>query len=155
MIAVLAVGRATKGPERELIERYGSRLSRAGRRLGVTGLDLREFAEAAGSGGARQEGERLLAARAPGVLVALDERGERWDSVGLATRLQGWLDGGKGAATFAVGGADGHADTVLRASDHVFSLGALTLPHLLARVVLLEQLYRAVTIRLGHPYHRA
>lgn len=152
---MLAVGKATKGPERELIERYTERLGTAGRRIGIGAVTVRELPDGDGPTRMADEGRALLAARPKGVLVALDERGEAWTSVDLSNRLGGFLDRGEPAVTFAVGGADGHPADVREMATHVLSLGRLTLPHLLARVILLEQLYRAVTIRLGHPYHRA
>ncbi len=154
-IAVLAVGKATKGPERELIERYVERAAKAGRQIGIGAVTVRELADGEGPTRAADEGRALLAARPKGILVVLDERGESWTSVDLADRLGVWLDRGEPGAAFAIGGADGHPAEVRNAATHVLSLSRLTLPHLLARVILLEQLYRAVTIRLGHPYHRA
>jgi 23S rRNA (pseudouridine1915-N3)-methyltransferase len=154
-LLVLAVGKASKGPERDLAERYRERAEKAGRQLGIGAVAVREIADGAGPMRAADEGKALLAARPKGPLVVLDERGEMWTSMDLARTLQNFLDRGEPAATFAIGGADGHAAAVREAAAHVVSLGRITLPHLLARAILLEQLYRAVTIRLGHPYHRA
>lgn len=154
-VAVLAVGKATKGPERELIDRYVERAGKAGRQIGIGSVAVRELPDGEGPTRAADEGKALLAARPKGVLVVLDERGEAWTSVELANRLGDFLDRGEPSAVFAIGGADGHTAEVRDAAAHVLSLGRLTLPHLLARVIVLEQLYRAVTIRLGHPYHRA
>lgn len=131
------------------------RAERIGRSLGLSSVTVREFAEATGPTKASIEAEKIMGARKPGPLVVLDETGSAWTSVDLATRVQGWLDAGHPNVTFAIGGADGHGPAVRAAADHTISLGAITLPHLLARAILLEQLYRAVTIRLGHPYHRA
>jgi 23S rRNA (pseudouridine1915-N3)-methyltransferase len=152
---VLAVGKAGRGPEGELAERYAGRAAKAGRSLGLTRVEVREIAEGRGARRSEDEAAEILAKRPPGVLVALDERGECVSSEGFAARLQGWLDRGEPAVTFAIGGADGHGRSLREAAHEVVSLGPLTLPHLLARVILLEQVYRAVTIRLGHPYHRA
>lgn len=154
-LIVLAVGKAGQTPEAELCGRYMERAERVGRGLGLSSVTVREFPEATGPTRAALEAEKILAVRRPGPLVALDERGAAWTSAQIADRLQGWLDAGHQNVTFAIGGADGHADTLRKAADDVVSLGAVTLPHLLARAILLEQLYRAVTIRLGHPYHRA
>jgi 23S rRNA (pseudouridine1915-N3)-methyltransferase len=85
----------------------------------------------------------------------LDERGTAEGSAAFAARLQRHLDAGAPTLNFAIGGADGHGDAVRAAADHLLAFGPMTLPHLLVRAVLLEQIYRAVTIRLGHPYHRA
>lgn len=135
--------------------RYGERAAKAGRQLGVGTVTVREIADAEGPTRARREGARVLAQRPAGVFVVLDERGEGWSSTTYAARLQGWLQAGVPGVTFALGGADGHDPAVRAAADATVSLGAITLPHLLARAVLMEQIYRAVTICLGHPYHRA
>lgn len=87
-------------------------------------------------------------------LVALDERGAAWSSVELANCLAFWRDAGNGAVAFAIGGADGLGSAVIERADAVLSLGKMTWPHLLARGMLLEQLYRAQQILAGHPYHR-
>ena len=131
------------------------RAERIGRSMGLSSVTVREFNEATGPTKAAIEADKILAARKPGPLVMLDETGAAWTSTEFAARIQGWLDAGHANVTFAIGGADGHGDGVKQAADQALSLGPMTLPHLLARAVLLEQLYRAVTIRLGHPYHRA
>lgn len=86
-------------------------------------------------------------------LVALDGRGKPWSSEELAARLGRWRMEGRDLA-FLIGGPDGHAPEVLARADARWSLGALTLPHMLVRLVVVEQLYRATTILAGHPYHR-
>ncbi len=102
-----------------------------------------------------REAELILAALPAGArLVALDQRGVAWSSREFADRLAAWRDGGVGAVAFAVGGAEGLGDAVIARTDTVLSLGAMTWPHLLARNMLLEQLYRAQQILAGHPYHR-
>jgi 23S rRNA (pseudouridine1915-N3)-methyltransferase len=102
-----------------------------------------------------REAELILAALPRGSrLVALDERGAGWSSVELANRLRDWRDAGTGAVSFAIGGADGLGSAVISRADAVLSLGKMTWPHLLARGMLLEQLYRAQQILAGHPYHR-
>lgn len=154
-LTVLAVGKATKGPERELCDRYAERATKAGRQIGIGAVTVRELPDGDGPTRAADEGRALLAARQKGALVVLDERGENWSSTDLASRIGTFLDRSEPAITFAIGGADGHTADVRDAANHILSLGRMTLPHLLARVILLEQLYRAVTIRLGHPYHRA
>ena len=87
-------------------------------------------------------------------VVALDGRGKPWSSEELATQLAAWRMSGRDLA-FLVGGPDGHAAEVLARADQRWSLGPLTLPHMLVRLVLAEQLYRATTLLAGHPYHRA
>lgn len=102
-----------------------------------------------------EEGARVLAAVPKGALVvALDGRGRAWSSEALAQRLQHWRNGGRGLALL-VGGPEGHAPQVLAAADERWSLGPLTLPHMLVRLVVAEQLYRAAALLANHPYHRA
>lgn len=101
------------------------------------------------------EGQAILAALPRDAhVVALDGRGTPWSSEQLAERLAAWRMGGRDLA-FLIGGPDGHAPEVLARADQRWSLGALTLPHMLVRLVLAEQLYRAAMIAAGHPYHRA
>jgi 23S rRNA (pseudouridine1915-N3)-methyltransferase len=103
----------------------------------------------------REEGERLLrAVPKGGLVIALDERGDAWDTAWLATELSGWLAGGREPALL-VGGADGLSAECLQRAERRWSLSALTFPHPLVRVILAEQLYRAWTLVKGHPYHRA
>lgn len=103
----------------------------------------------------QDESVRLQAAIPAGALViALDERGQQWDSQELAQRLAGWLQEGRDVALL-VGGPDGLAVDCRRRADHIWSLSKLTLPHLLVRIVVAEQIYRAWSIRHHHPYHRA
>ena len=102
----------------------------------------------------QDEGAAMLAALPAGChVVALDGRGKTWSSDELAVQLENWRMHGRDVA-FLVGGPDGHAPEVLARADQHWSLGPLTLPHMLVRLVLIEQLYRAITIIAGHPYHR-
>jgi 23S rRNA (pseudouridine1915-N3)-methyltransferase len=157
-LAVLAVGRLKDGPERELVERYGERAAGLSRALGLAPLQFSEIAESR----ARREGDRraeegaaILDKAAGTVLVAFDERGPSLTSEAFAQRLAGWRDGGRAGVTFVIGGPDGLDGRVRAAADLTLSFGALTLPHQLVRVLVAEQLYRALTILAGHPYHRA
>lgn len=146
---VLAIGRAGRSPEAELFDRYAGRLRP---RLGV-----QEFTEAKGSADEmrRREGAVLLGAVPPQALVvALDLGGDAPDSAGLAALLTRWEGAGK-PIRFALGGAEGLDAAVLARADAVLSLGRLTWPHLLARALLAEALFRAQSINAGHPYHRA
>lgn len=100
------------------------------------------------------EGARVLAAVPDGArLVLLDERGEAWRSTDLARRLAAWAQDAR-PTVFAIGGPDGHAAAVRARADVAWSLSALTLPHAMVRVLVVEQLYRAWSINAGHPYHR-
>lgn len=102
-----------------------------------------------------REGEALLGAVPPGTpLIALDQRGESLDSHAFASRLGRRRDAGTPALAFVIGGADGLSDAVRDRADWLLALGPMTWPHLLVRVMLAEQLYRARTILEGHPYHR-
>jgi 23S rRNA (pseudouridine1915-N3)-methyltransferase len=146
---VIAVGRAREAPEAVLFARYAARLRPA--------LALVEVAEGRGAPAElkRREGEALLAALpADAFAVALDRTGAAADSAGLAALVERWLGMGR-PVCFLIGGAEGLDAPVLRRADHVLSFGAMTWPHMLARVMLAEQLYRARSIVSGHPYHRA
>jgi 23S rRNA (pseudouridine1915-N3)-methyltransferase len=103
-----------------------------------------------------REGELLLqAAPAGATLVALDRRGKVLDSQAFADRLARWRDNSVSDVAFLIGGAEGHAEPLLKKADLVLSFGAMTWPHLLARAMLAEQIYRAQQLLAGHPYHRA
>jgi len=102
-----------------------------------------------------EEGERVLAAIPKGArIIALDGRGKPWSSEQLAVRMESWRAGGTDLA-FLIGGPEGHAPAVLAAAHESWSLGPATLPHMLARLIVAEQLYRAASILANHPYHRA
>ena len=120
-------------------------------------VELKPGARGKGRDDARaihDEGVEMLAALPRDAhVVALDGRGKTWSSEDLAAQLKGWRMTGRDLA-FLIGGPDGHAPDVLARADQCWSLGPLTLPHMLVRLVLAEQLYRAVTILAGHPYHR-
>ena len=110
---------------------------------------------AAGADLSAREGEALLkGVGADDHCVALDGDGEAWSTADLATQLKRWMMQGQALSLF-VGGPDGLSDECLKSARQRWSLGPLTLPHPLVRVVLVEQLYRAWTINIGHPYHRA
>lgn len=152
-IDLIAVGRLRGGPEAALIDDYLSRFARTGRSLGLPPVTLTEIDDRKGGGMA---GEGALIARAvpaAAALVVLDERGEQLTSPDFAARLAGWRDAGRDVA-LAIGGADG-LDPALRArADLAISLGRMVWPHMLVRVMLAEQIYRATTILAGSPYHR-
>jgi len=138
------------GPLADLQSEYMKRLSG---RIGIKEVEERRALPPTDR--KAKEGELLLAALPEdALLVALDERGTALTSAGFADRLQRWrLDGVKTLA-FVIGGADGLAQPLVRRASVTLSLGIMTWPHLLARVLLLEQLYRAQQILAGHPYHR-
>ena len=143
------MGRIGRGPEATLFDRYNERLRP---RLAVV-----EIAEGRGSAGEikRREADAILAAVAgPFRVVALDLGAACPDSATFAARLAAWSEAARPLA-FVIGGAEGLDARVMARADHTLSLGALTWPHMLVRVLLAEQLYRAGTIAAGHPYHRA
>ena len=149
-----AVGRLRAGPERALVDDYLQRLDRTGRPLGLGPVTEHEVEDKRG-GGMAAEGQLLARAIPDGAaLCVLDERGKLMSSPEFAQALACWRDGGRQEAAFVIGGADG-VDPALRArADLVISLGRMVWPHMLVRVMLAEQLYRAATILSGSPYHR-
>ena len=149
-----AVGRLRGGPERVLVDDYVTRASRSGRPLGLGPVTEHQIDERKVSG-AQAEASALTRALPEGTrLVVMDERGRTIDSPALAALLASWRDNGTQDAGFVIGGADG-TDPDLRArADLVLSFGPMVWPHMLARIMLAEQLYRAVTILSGGPYHR-
>lgn len=145
------------GPEREILERYLGRIA-ALRRMGLDGLDIREIEESRAKtpdGRRDSEGMEMRALLPPdAALVAFDERGRAADSEAFAKFVGETRDSGRKALWFVIGGPDG-LDAAMRArAIAVFSFGAMTLPHQLVRIVAVEQIYRAMTILSGHPYHR-
>lgn len=149
-----AVGRLRAGPERDLVDDYLQRLERTGRPLGLGPVTEHEVEDKRG-GGMAAEG-LLLAKVVPdgAALCVLDERGKTLSSPDFAAVLAGWRDAGRQEAAFVIGGADG-VDPALRGrADLVLSFGRMVWPHMLVRVMLAEQLYRAATILSGSPYHR-
>jgi 23S rRNA (pseudouridine1915-N3)-methyltransferase len=158
-LVVAAIGRLKDGPERELAERYRKRAEQTGRRIGFRDTEVVEIRESRAQETAKRIVEESIALanvipdRA--VAIMLDEHGENIDSVTLAKRLGKWRDDGRPAAVFVIGGDDGLASSLRDKANLRLAFGAATWPHQLVRVMLLEQLYRAVTILSGHPYHRA
>ena len=153
-VAIVAVGRLRAGPEATLAADYLARFDRAGRRLGLGPATMAEVEDRRG-GGPAAEAALLEAAIPRGArVIALDERGRMVDSPGFAALLRDWSDAGVRDAAILIGGADG-LDPALRArAGAVISFGPMVWPHLLVRVMLAEQLYRAATILGGGPYHR-
>jgi 23S rRNA (pseudouridine1915-N3)-methyltransferase len=158
-IVVAAIGRLKQGPETELSERYRSRAAQTGRQLGMHAVEIVEIREsrAADAGKRMLEESIALANVVPqGAVVALlDASGDNLDSASLASQLAKWRSEDRPAAVFLIGGPDGLAASLRDKAELRLSFGAATWPHQLVRVMLLEQLYRAVTILTGHPYHRA
>jgi 23S rRNA (pseudouridine1915-N3)-methyltransferase len=156
-LQILAIGRLKSGPERDLCARYHERGQALARGLGLSGPDIVEIPESRARRAEDRKAEELaaIAARlASGALVLLDERGKPQGSEALAARIGAWRDAGQPATTFVIGGADGLDPALRDRAEMVLSFGAATIPHQLVRVLVLEQLYRTMTILSGHPYHR-
>ena len=154
-VHLVAVGRMRSGPERALVDDYVTRFDRTGRALGLGPLTEHEVEDKKG-GGMEAEGELIARALPSGaMLVTMDERGRVMSSPEFAETLAKWRDGGRQDVAFVIGGADGIAPGLRARSDFSVSFGAMVWPHMLVRVMLAEQLYRAATILSGGPYHRA
>ena len=137
LLHIVARGRIGRGAEAELVDRY---LKRIGWPVRLTELpDL---------------GGRVPPRDPDGVTVALDERGQSLSSVELARTLERWRDAGRRECRFLLGAADGHGDAERTGADLLLAFGRATWPHLLARAMLAEQLFRATSILANHPYHR-
>lgn len=138
LLHVIARGKIGRSPEAELVERYAKRIAWP--------LKLTELPESGG---------RIPEPQTPFRTVLLDERGDSVSSEDLAELLRGWRDNGVREARFLIGAADGHGRADRDAADRLLAFGHATWPHLLARAMLLEQLFRATSILAGHPYHRS
>lgn len=153
-LTLCVVGRLRDGPERALVDDYLQRLERTGRQLGLGPVTETEVDDRKG-GGSETEADLLIKAIPPAALVvALDERGRNLSSPDLAAQLARWRDDGRQDVAFVIGGADGLSPRLRDRADIVLSFGTMVWPHMLARVMLAEQLYRAATILAGSPYHR-
>lgn len=138
LLHVIARGKIGRSPEAELIERYEKRIAWP--------LKLTELPETGG---------RISEPQTPVRTVLLDEKGRQLSSGQFARQLETWRDGGIREARFVIGAADGHSEAERAEADLLLAFGAATWPHLLARAMLMEQLFRATSILAGHPYHRA
>ena len=157
-LVLVCVGKLKAGPERLLLDRYLKRLKDGVRSVGLTGVEVREIGESR----ARQpdtrraeEGAAIIAATPKGgALILLDERGSLTTSEEWAADIGRARDASRPAYAVAIGGPDGLDSSLGSAADRVVSFGAMTWSHQLVRVMAGEQLYRAMTILAGHPYHR-
>ncbi|MGC1270127.1 MAG: 23S rRNA (pseudouridine(1915)-N(3))-methyltransferase RlmH [Croceibacterium sp.] len=138
LLHVIARGKIARTPEADLVARYEKRIAWP--------LRLTELPETGG---------RIPDALTPVRTVLLDEKGKQLSSQEFAATLGTWRDGGIRETRFVLGAADGHSPEERDAADLLFAFGKATWPHLLARAMLLEQLFRATSILAGHPYHRA
>jgi 23S rRNA (pseudouridine1915-N3)-methyltransferase len=151
-LRVIAVGKDRSGLYAPAVEEYGQRI---GRYVKFEMVEVPEARKHAGTARAKEEeGEALLSrVGARERVVALDERGEQLTSVELAKRVERWMRGGRDVA-LVIGGSDGLSEAVLARAEERLALSRLTLAHRLARLVLVEQIYRAWTILKGEPYHK-
>lgn len=158
-LTLAAVGRLKAGPERELVARYAERIAATGKAVGLSGLTLRETDESRARRPEDRKSEEARALRAlipvGARIVALDERGRSLSSEKFAAEVGALRDAGQRDLCFVIGGADGLDDGLRAEAALVFSFGAATLPHQLVRALVAEQVYRAISILAGHPYHRA
>lgn len=153
-LEIAAVGRLKKGPESLLVADYLDRFAKTGRGLGLPPVQVNEVEDRRG-GGMQAEAELLQRTIPDGAaLVMMDERGEQPTSPDFAHKLAQWRDNARDVC-FVIGGADGLAPQLRQKADWQISLGRMVWPHMLVRVMLAEQLYRAATILAGSPYHRA
>jgi 23S rRNA (pseudouridine1915-N3)-methyltransferase len=157
-VVLLAIGRMKKGPDTELVERYLKRAEQFGRQIGLRGIEIIEIRESrAADAGKRMVEESIALANVipeGAITVMLDERGENLASADFAGHLRQWRDAGVPAAVFIIGGPDGLAENLRQKAKIKLAFGAATWPHQMVRIMLLEQVYRAITILSGHPYHR-
>ncbi len=153
-LRIVAIGRLKNGPEAALIDEYRKRI-----RWKLSIEEVEQGRKRSGANAKAREGQLLaqaLAGIAAGrrILVALDENGSPWSSREFAAKLMAWRDQGALEIVFVIGGADGLDPGLLSGADVGLCLGRMTWPHALARVLLVEQIYRAQQIASGHPYHR-
>ena len=158
-LSIAAIGRMKSGAERELFGRYHDRLAGIARTVGLEKPHLFEINESL----ARRPEERMAdeakmlleTTQDSAFLIVLDERGKHLSSADFSAAIGRQRDNGRSGVSFIIGGADGLHEDVRARADLLISFGAMTIPHQLVRVLLMEQLYRAATILSGHPYHRA
>lgn len=156
-LSIHAVGRMKAGPERDLVTRYFDRLARSGPIVGIEFGGVSETPESRAGSAAerrREEARKLEGAADGSMLVLLDERGRNLSSQAFSVRLATLRDTGTKSLLVAIGGADGHDEVLRERAEFSLAFGAQTWPHQIVRIMLAEQLYRAVTILAGHPYHR-
>lgn len=157
-ITVCAVGRLKRAPEAELCSDYLARAEKLGRQVGISKAEIVEIPEAQDAqANARktQEAAALTARLSQGaMIICLDENGQLVDSKEFSRIIRDATDGGTSELAFLVGGPDGLGADLLSVATKTLCFGRMTWPHRLARVMLLEQIYRAVTLMVNHPYHR-
>jgi 23S rRNA (pseudouridine1915-N3)-methyltransferase len=158
-IAIAAIGRLKPGPEKLLSDDYLKRISGVGPNVGISALKLVDFAESQlpeTSLRMAEEAKHLRQSLAPrSLIIALDERGQVMSSSDFAKTLRAHADNGVADVSFLIGGPDGHDPTIRSDAKLLLAFGPMTWPHRLVRLMLLEQIYRSITIMMNHPYHRS
>ncbi|MFT4620626.1 MAG: 23S rRNA (pseudouridine1915-N3)-methyltransferase [Sulfitobacter sp.] len=153
-LTLCVVGRLRAGPEKELIDDYLTRFDRTGRALGLGPVRVVEVEDRKGGGMAAEAALLRKAIPSGAAIIVLDERGKVMPSPKFAARLADFRDAGRSEVALVIGGADGIDPSLRTQADLALSFGAMVWPHMLVRVMLAEQLYRAVSILAGSPYHR-
>jgi len=153
-VGIVAVGRQKAGPEFTLLTDYLTRFARTGRALGLGPARVIEVEDKKGIGPAAEADLLTRAIPAGALVVMLDERGQTLTSPQFAGHLADWRDAGRQELALIIGGADGLLPEMRARADLLLSFGPMVWPHMLVRVMLAEQLYRAATILSGTPYHR-
>lgn len=154
-ISIVTVGRLRAGPEKTLLDDYITRFDRTGRALGLGPARVIEVEDKKNAGMGAEAALLRKALPNGAVICTLDERGTVMSSPEFAQKMAGWRDMGRQDLAFVIGGADGIDPSLRAEADYSISFGSMVWPHMLVRVMLSEQLYRAATILSGGPYHRA
>jgi 23S rRNA (pseudouridine1915-N3)-methyltransferase len=157
-LSIAAIGRLKTGPEKLMADDYAKRIEVLGRKAGLTSLKIGEWAESQQQNAKqRMDDEAQIlwsAVPASATTLVLDERGKSLSSEDFATKIRKYADSGVNDLVFMIGGPDGHAPQTRDKANDLIALGPMVWPHRLVRIMLLEQIYRSVTIMVNHPYHR-
>jgi 23S rRNA (pseudouridine1915-N3)-methyltransferase len=157
-IQVGAVGRLKAGPERKLADAYLERTIALGRSAGISPVSIAEIAESRAATADLRMADEAARLRAglpyEAMTIALDGGGRDITSEEFAALIGRWRDGGTATLAFFIGGPDGLSADIKATAGYRLAFGRMTWPHRLARIMLLEQIYRSVTILVNHPYHR-
>ena len=156
-LTISAIGKMKSGPEQELFSRYLTRAKSIGAGIGFPNVSLVEYSESKSSNTSirkDQEADLILAGSGQAIILAFDENGKDYSSQQFSSLLANYRDDSTPNMVFALGGPDGHGDALLKKAKLTIRLGKMTWPHQIARILLIEQIYRAMTIMSGHPYHR-
>lgn len=157
-IHIAAIGRLKTGPEKLMADDYQKRIEVLGRKAGITAIKIAEWSESQQATAKQRMDEEAQifwgACPAAATTFILDERGKSHSSEEFAAKLRKSADEGVSDLVFMIGGPDGHSQQTREKANNLIALGPMVWPHRLVRIMLLEQIYRSVTIMLNHPYHR-